>query len=191
MKTSLKTLKKHARKPADLDEGFNYKTPVLYTFHDQFGEQFAHEIVRMDHTGWFTNEHGETYRDGGGLARGIVASFDPRPGFPNGWFIAGYHCGDNDERVWFLDVFDSAEDAARMADVHARVFAEAQREYNAKWNKAREIETDIELDKHRLIECIALRHKKCMGYVRDEITRLIESIREKRETLRVEYADYC
>jgi len=81
------------------------------------GEQFrnerdACEVLRMRHTGWYT----DSYQDG--LAIGIVASL------PHGRFIAGYRWTDNDERVYFDDVFTNEDDAAHMADEHARVFAE-------------------------------------------------------------------
>ena len=81
------------------------------------GEQFrnerdACEVLRMRHTGWFT----DNYQDD--TAVGIVASLT------HGRYIAGYRWTSNDERVYFDDVFTNEDDAARMADEHARVFAE-------------------------------------------------------------------
>lgn len=81
------------------------------------GEQFrnerdAGEVLRLGHNGWFT----DSYQDD--IAVGIVASLT------HGRFIAGYRWTSNDERVYFGEVFTDEEDAARMADEHARVFAE-------------------------------------------------------------------
>lgn len=194
MKTKLETLKKHAAKPADLDGGFNTdsrgnKTPVVYTFSEQFEETEAHKILGLRYTGWFTNEYGWTYKDGSGICVGIVAEFPPRPDFPSGWFLAGYLWGDNGERVFYLDVYGDREEAAMDADHYAQQFAEVEREHNAKWNKARQIEDDIEEALQRLRECLALRHRKCLDYVRGEARKLCETIRDKREELRTDYAD--
>ena len=89
-----------------------------------------------------------------------------------------------------MNLYSDKKDAADVADEHARVFAKLQREDNAKFNAARDLETGIEDALTRLRECIALRHKACMDYVRAEIVDLCESIRDKRETLRTRYADY-
>ena len=62
--------------------------------------------------GWYT----DSYQDE--TAVGIIASL------PHGRFIAGYRWTSNDERVYFGEVFANEDDAARMADEHARVFAE-------------------------------------------------------------------
>lgn len=106
-----------------LDQGFN-------------GEGFARETVWYTHTGeyfrnerdagpeWYTDEYQED------TAIGIVASL------PHGRFLAGYRWTCNDERVYFQGIHDSAEDAARMADEHARVFAE--RNVEAEEESARE-----------------------------------------------------
>lgn len=128
MKTTIKTLKEHASKPDQLCEGLNDKTPIVYCHCRQFHESFAHKIIRLDYTGWFTNADGSTYKDGSGLACGIVASFPARPGFPDGWHIAGYFWGDNDERVFYLDVYSDIDKAARYADRYAEKFADVVRE---------------------------------------------------------------
>ena len=180
MKTSLKTVQKHLGKT--VDAGFNNKEPVFYGF--SVAHENAHDITRIAHTGWYTND------DGSGKAWGAVATLPAMPGFPEGRFLAGYHWGDNGETVLWPELYSDKKDAADRADEHARVFAELQREDNAKWTAARHLETDIEDGLTRLRECIALRHKACMDYVRDEIVELCKTIRDKRETLRIEYADY-
>lgn len=101
-----------------INQGFDgaghARSAVWYSHH---GEQFRNErdagdVIRLRHTGWYT----DNYQDD--TAVGIIASL------PHGRFIAGYRWTGNDERVYFDDVFTNEDDAARMADEHARVFAE-------------------------------------------------------------------
>ena len=86
------------------------------------GEQFRNERDAHDcgggpdHTGWYTDTVSHE------LAIGIVA------GLSHNRFIAGYRWTSNDERVYFSEVFTEENDAARMADEHARIFAESARE---------------------------------------------------------------
>ncbi len=163
---------------SDAGPGLNGKTPVWYAFSEQFPrEQFADEVegVRIDHTGWFCDDEQNE------KARGIVAKL------PHGRFLAGYAMEDSGQRVYFLDIHDSARDAALMADEHARVIAEDESAHSAKYDEARKLETDIEDAYARLRECLVLRHKACMAYVRDEIRELCETIRDKKGTLSGSY----
>lgn len=163
------------------NQGFNDKTPVWY-FHSgpQFrNEKFCDEVdgVRINHKGWFTD--GEFCED---TSRGIIGSL------PHGKFIAGYFLSMNGERVYFPELFDDETDAANMADEHARIIGEEESEHAAKFQAAQSLENEIEDSFTRLRECIVLRHVKCMDYVKSEIIDLIETIRDKRETLKTEYA---
>jgi hypothetical protein len=153
---------------------------------EQFrGERFADECEGgPDHRGWFTQADGTTYKDGTGLARGIVARL------PHGRFIAGYWSGDNGERVYLPEVFTEEREAARAADGHAESFADMAREDNEKWEAARELESETEDAEKRLRECLALRHRACTAYVREEARELIETIRGNRARLAGEFADY-
>lgn len=165
-----------------LDEGKNGNARIWYA---HTGEQFRHEkfaddIVRIGHNGWYTDPHQDE------TARGIVGSL------PHGKFIAGYYWSSNGERVYFDEIHDSAEDAARMADEHARVMAEHEREYQEKWNKAREIESRIESHEHELIKMLEIRHipgKAWRQHPREIARELITKIREDRETLADDFAD--
>jgi len=194
MKTTLKTLQKHGG--TSIDAGFNtdsrgIKEPVFYYFGDLLSESFCDEVDRyIDHTGWFTNDDGTTYKDGSGKARGIVVELPSMPGFPNGRFLAGYMWGDNNERVLWPELYSGDKEAARAADSRAEYFADIQREDNRKYNAASDIETAIDDKLTRLRECIALRHKACMDYVREEIADICEQIRAHREALKTEYSDY-
>lgn len=148
------------------------------------GEQFRNERDTQDvtggpdHMGWFTDIHQDE------TAIGIVA------GLTHGRYVAGYRWTSNDERVYFDEVFADETDAARMADEHARLFAESAREDSERCEAAQRLESETDDALQRLRECLVLRHKACMGYVRDEIAELLETIRRNRETLRTEYANY-
>lgn len=141
-------------------------------------EQFADEIARLNHNGWYTD------CDGRETARGLVVAL------PHGRFLAGYHWSDNGERVYFADIYDCEEDAARAADSEAERFAEACREDDYQYQQARKLEDEIEDNFSRLRECLALRNRECFAHLRKEARQLIASIREARETLRTQYADY-
>lgn len=168
---------------SDLNSGFEgegfTRSAVWYShtgpnFRD---EMYCHEVEgEIDHTGWFT----DTFQDS--MARGIVARLT------HGRFIAGYEWDSNGERVYFDAVHDNERDAALMADEHARVFAESAREHDEKYQAAKKIEENIEGAFVRLRECLALRHKKCMSYIRDEALTRVNEIRHLREQLSTEYA---
>ncbi len=166
------------RDASGLWQGLNDKTPVWYSHNgEQFrNERFADDVLKSRHTGWFTDI------DQSDTARGIVA------GLPHGRFIAGYVLSMNDERVYFPEIFTDESDAAGMSDEHARVIAEQESEHTARFDAAQKIETEIADAFTRLRECICLRHIACMDYIKDEISELIESIRDKREELRANYA---
>lgn len=103
-----------------MSQGLNGKTAVWCAFSGSAvrNERDAHDIARIGHRGWFTdNEYQED------MSIGIVGTLT------HGRFIAGYRLTMNDERVYFDEVFTDEEDAARMADEHARVIAEQECEY--------------------------------------------------------------
>ena len=177
---------------ADLDQGFNDegygKVPVWYChtgpqFRD---EKFVHECEEFhgNHTGWYTNHDGTVYKDGSGLARGIVGRLT------HGRLIAGYWWGDNGERVYFPEVYDDLSDAIESADDHARVFAESTQEDSAKQHaifeleeKRTEVETEILDLKARLCEALALRHNQYFSYMKKRIGVLTEDIRDAKERI--------
>lgn len=174
------TLGGYAAAYATLSAGINGCRPVWYSQDgEQFrGEQFADAVsgAHIEHRGWFTDDE-----DCSETARGIVSRLT------HGRFIAGYFLSMNDERVYFSEVFTEDVDAARMADEHARVIGEQESEHAARFNAAQELESKIEDSLQRLRECLALRHRECMGYTREEITELCATLREARETLASDY----
>lgn len=170
MNVTFQTLKKHF---PQFSEGF-------YT-HQKVDFEFAHEIIRLGHTGWYTNDFGD-------LCNGIVVTLPPMPGFSEGRFMAGYYLTDNGETVVNPELYADKYSAVMDADRMAERYAEVEREYQEKWQAAREIEDKIEESEKRLIECIALRHKKCMGYIRAEIVRICEKLRDLRRELKTDYA---
>lgn len=165
-----------------LSQGFNAGTPIWSTFD---GPQFrsevdAHDIIYLRHTGWFTTVDG----DFGEKTVGIVARL------PHGRFLAGYRWTANDERVYWPEAFDREEDAARMADEHARVFAEEESEAAAQFDAARELEDRIDSAILRVRELFHLRHHSAHRYQVAQLLELVADIRDWRETLATDYADY-
>lgn len=146
------------------------------------GETFASNCEDVPRSvrgssGWYTDT------DCRATARGIVAKL------PHGRFIAGYYWSDNGERVYFGGTYTAEREAAIAADGHAESFAELAREDSEKFDAMQKCEIAIEDDLQRLRECVALRHKKCMTYIREEIGELIESIRANRTELATTFKD--
>lgn len=175
-----------------LSQGFNTcpyskkKIPVWYT---HCGQQFTREIFAdefignhgrplIDHTGWFSDSFASE------TTRGIVVSL------PHGRFMAGYHWSSNGERVYFPEIYDCIRTAVYAADGHAEAMAEQYREDDEKATEAGRLQDTIAENIARLRECIAMRNNKCFNYVRDEIAELIPRIRDDRETLQTEFANY-
>lgn len=171
---------------AGLSQGFSganerTRVPVWYSQGGQFfnREWFCDETpdgARIDHKGWFCDE------DCSDKTRGIVVKLS------HGRYLAGYWASLPAVRVYFGDIHDTARDASLMADEHARVIGESEREYRQCWNEARGIESDIEDGLTRLRECLALRNNKCFQSLRDEARDLMNAIRENREKLANDYA---
>jgi len=138
---------------------------------ERWREQDAREVCRLDHTGYYTD------MDQDELCIGIIARL------PHGRILAGYRLTENDERVYFSEIFDDEQDAARIADEHARVYGEQAVEDSEKFDASIEVGAKLEGSLARLRECIALRNKPCMEYVRDEARYLVQAIRDYRNTL--------
>jgi hypothetical protein len=82
---------------------------------------------RVDHTGWYTDPHGDT-----GTLAGYVLQLPARGGKPQ--YLPGTaHTEYDGVTVYPLDRYDSPLDAAGAADHIAEREAESEREYNAAW----------------------------------------------------------
>jgi len=112
--------------------------------------QDAADVVRLNHTGWYTNPFGETFKDGSGLCHGVVARL---AGGGPARFVAGYRMGDHDDddagtfamRALYVatssdesDIEQAGQDAARVADELARMVADLESEYQAAWQAGQE-----------------------------------------------------
>jgi len=112
--------------------------------------QDAADVVRLNHTGWYTNPFGETFKDGSGLCHGVVARL---AGGGPARFVAGYRMGDHDDddagtfamRALYVatssdesDIEQAGQDAARVADKLASMVAELEAEYQAAWQAGQE-----------------------------------------------------
>lgn len=82
--------------------------------------QWADDVegAHISHSGWFTDDYGDSEK-----IRGIVILL------PHGRFMAGWSMGEGMASTIEPGVFDDIDDAARMADEHARVAADNEREY--------------------------------------------------------------
>ena len=87
--------------------------------------QWADDVegAHISHSGWFTDDYGT-----GDKIRGIVVLL------PHGRFMAGWSMGEGMASTIEPGVFDAIDEAAQMADEHARVAAENEREYQASQN---------------------------------------------------------
>lgn len=163
-----------------LSAGMNGKTPV-WSHHG--GEYFRNERDASDilqssrhgHRGWYSNtDQSET-------VIGIVSSLS------HGRFIAGYRWTSNDERVYFGDVFTDEDEAARMGDEHARVYAESCMEDSERFDEMQKLEIDLESKIEELRDAIALRNHRRGSHA--EVSDLIEEVRDMREKLETEFKD--
>ena len=167
--------------PGGLRPGSNGDTPIWYA---DTGPAFHRETYAdlcaegPGHRGWYTDV------DCSVTARGIVVRL------PHGKFLAGYECDDNGERVYFPEIFDSETDAARRADGHAESFADDCREHDAKYREAQNLQTEAEDMAHQLAEKLALRNDQRFPAAREEARELLTELRELRQRLRDEFADF-
>lgn len=102
----------------------------------------AHKLVRLGHTGWFTDEDGGN----GELARGVVYLL------PHGRLIAGvvdpFNSDKDGQGPCIFDVdergnltlYDDEQEAARAADRLAELYAESEREHDARFQRERQLE---------------------------------------------------
>ena len=161
-----------------LDQGFDAGAPVWYA---HTGEQFRGEldsgdIVNMRHRGWFTDIHGEE------LAIGIVGRLT------HGRFISGYRWTANNERVYFPAVFDNADDAARMGDEHARVFAENAREDSERFDAMTQAECHAEFVADDVN--MAFQARNVSARHREYCKERIEELRAARNDVAEKTAEY-
>jgi len=150
---------------ADLSQGRNGGDTVWYTHTGEAfrNERDADDIVSRLPSGWFTDN------DQNDKAVGIVASL------PHNRFIAGYRWTCNDERVYFGEVFTDEDDAARMADEHARVFSEQAREQDERFQDMARADATLEEARDALQH--ALKARNVDDYWRDHARDAIARVR--------------
>ena len=164
-----------------LHPGSNGDTPIWYA---DTGPAFPRETYAdecaggPDHHGWFTDAECDE------KARGIVVRL------PHGKFIAGYEWSANGARGYFPEVFVDERDAARRADSHAESFADACREHDAKYREAQKLQDEAEDMAQHLAEKLALRNDPRFPDAREEARELLTELRDLRQRLRDEFADF-
>ena len=165
----------------DLHRGTRDDAPVWYAHTGSAfpREEYADECYRgIRHKGWFTDA------DCTMKARGIVVRL------PHGKFLAGYEGDDNGERVYFPEIFTDESDAACRADGHAESFAADCREHDAKDREAQKLQDEAEAMAQQLAEKLALRNDPRFPDAREEARELLTELRDLRQRLRDEFADY-
>ena len=186
MQVSIATLRKHSS--GTIDAGKNAGEPVFYWFGDNLPYSWADDFEDgSSHTGWFTND-GTTCKDGSGLARGIVVKLPPCPGFKDGRYLAGYWWGDTGEFVIWPELFTDVVEAARMADEHARVFADSAREDSARYEAMRDAEDTAE--EKRKVARLAIMARNVSKEHREMAREAIEDLRTALEFLSEATAAY-
>lgn len=162
-------------------------TPVVYGFKRRAMPvrfiRYCDEVrnTRVEHAGWFTDDECDE------KARGIVGALS------HGRFLAGYAWSSNGENVLFCDrVYSDESEAARMADEHARVFADQAREDSERFNAmqdaetfADEKETDVReaWDAYRLAwqaRYVSVRHLANAHEARNDVSDAIDELRQAR-----------
>ena len=167
--------------PGGLSQGMNGGAPIWYAHAGAAfrREKYADECYQgIRHEGWFTDA------DCAGKARGIVVRL------PHEKFIAGYEWEDSGERVYFPELFDDPTEAARRADGHAESFANDCREHDAKYREAQNLQTEAEAMAQQLAEKLALRNDPRFPDAREEARELLTELRDLRQRLRDEFADF-
>ena len=168
-------------RPGGLTQGSNGDTPIWYadTGAAFRREKYADECYQgIRHEGWYTDAECDE------KARGIVVRL------PHGKFLAGCEWSANGERVYFPEVFVDESDAARRADSHAESFADDCREHDAKYREAQNLQTEAEDMAQQLAEKLALRNNPRFPDAREEALELLTELRELRQRLRDEFADF-
>lgn len=161
----------------------------------------SHDIVRMDHTGWFKDA------DMSETICGHVWQLPARNGEPV--YLAGYR--EPDSGYVILEVngkrfatYDDKEDAARAADGLAERVADEEREYNERWHAAHDADTEADDAKQEMRDirkrlrrvaatvrvlrnahedALAVAHLEDIQDMRDEHKTLLNTYIEKRATV--------
>jgi hypothetical protein len=143
----------------------------------------AHEVARLDHTGWYA----DNFQDG--LVKGRVLQLPAHNRTPQ--FVPGTYRTDCDGvTIYPLDIYDDSADCARAADSYAEREAESAREYDAKdraemeRDELRERISDLRSEARALIRDIRA-HRPQGKAICDALRgRLHDIRRESREAYR-------
>lgn len=157
---------------------------------DQIGARWmkqAHEIVRLNHTGWYCDDFYDN------LCRGLVIDLS-RHNKP--LFLAGYEFTQADGLTFDTYVYDDEKEAARAADGMAEYAAELEREFQEKERQEQKVEdlkAEIVEEKaalrallheyNRLKRRVAIEAPVICATIRRDIRRLINGIRTTQDKL--------
>lgn len=156
---------------------------------------FSHDIISLDHNGWYTSENG----DNGEIVAGQVFQLPGRGGRPV--FLAGHDDPNNDNAATIdfgtlyygengEDCDDAKRDAARAGDEMARIYGEEESEHGRHWQAgARFVDLGEEHKEARKDSLEALRELRSDHGRFVSARHLILSVYlQKREVVREEQA---
>lgn len=114
------------------------KFPAFYPEPREIALRQAEKPRYIEHDGWFTDEY-------------FSNTLRPRVWLlPHGRFLAGYDASEWDVLHVERAVYSDEREAWRAADSMAENAAEVEREYNEKWNAAREVYDKREEEREKL-----------------------------------------
>lgn len=135
----------------------------------------AHEVGRLDHRGWYTNEFQDE------VIRGRVLQLPGRDHKP--LYVPGTYSSDSDGVTLYpLDMYDDRKECARSADGYAERAAETEREYNEVWqagSQASGYADEANAIRSKLIRRIAA-HRELRNALREFVAEGLAEIRELR-----------
>lgn len=165
----------------------------------------AHDCARFDHTGYYDNPFGESFRDGSGLCMGVVGQLRGRNG--RAVYVAGYRFGGCDDSGTFdmrelhiaegpeeCHAEDARRDAAYAADSMAERAAELEREYQTAWQAGlewRDLANDIEATRKKTLALLKENRESggsrdlpaIHAMIRDSVCKARKSIAKARKRM--------
>lgn len=103
----------------------------------------AHEVIRLDYTGWYCDD------DQHNLAIGVVVQLPARDGRPR-YFPAVRYTDSDGVTIFTREETDDKDTAARWADQNAERIAESERDYQEAWREKEDAREAIEAARERL-----------------------------------------
>ena len=184
-------------------EGKPYVDPTRFVKHTKDGLRYVGKVdeirgsgngnlpyfdrALVNHSGWYDNPYGESFKDGSGLIYGEVYQLPARDGkslyVPAYALASGHH--ENSATLCFRDTTDDLIEAIRSADHTAEQVAEEEREYQAEQatkDKIEELEAKIKDKRANLLKLCKELRANCNKLAGMDVLR--QTIREHVKRVR-------